>query len=687
MKHNATIAYYINNLSSANLPQKAANSLLDFAEGVSTELLGYDLCDHWGLSPEKKVRRGRIRIPVDTSDAKNTSDVPCTRSIKKLRDIMSGLLVIDICSPGIDKCMDSLTNLFGLNETERRLVQLFADNVRDSQVRALIQDVMCDNFRFRTCLDLYNLDMIAAMCGLSYAAVNRALDPDGLLVRAGILAIDDSDGEITLNRFISRHLTDGITSVPELKRALLGKPHTADKGLDFSHVSDKYDYIKSLIKNAVSLHVPGINILIYGATGTGKTAMAKHIVSSLGYDLYGLNTSNKCRQEKNINQSYLMHAQRILSGDHRSVIMLDEAEDIFRYNPYSSNATSKLSLNQMLERNARPVIWLTNDITCIDPAYLRRFTYCCELPSPSSQVKTQIWSGICRRHRYKISDTELKSLADKYDVVPGVIDTAVRAACMTGDSDAIVRTLESYCIATMGHVPVSTSNNIVPFDTRLLNTDLDMDKLATQIQNGKCQNFSLCLYGASGTGKSAYARYLADKLGLRIIQKRASDLQDKYVGETEKRIAAAFREAADQGAILVFDEADSFLRDRTHARAQWEVSAVNEMLTQMESTNVPFICTTNLMNDIDRAALRRFLFKVKYDYMTIPQVVLAFSDFFDLTVSESDVRNLTYLTPGDFAVVKRRADIMGTTDTSELINMLSSEMAAKNIRNSNRIGF
>ena len=235
MKHNATIAYYINNLASAKLPQKAANSLLDFAEGVSTELLGYDLCDHWGISPDKKVRRGRIRIPVDTSDAGNTSDVPCTRSIKKLRDIMSGLLVIDICSAGIDKCMDSLTNLFGLNETERRLVQLFADNVRDSQVRALIHDVMCDNCRFRTCLDLYNLDMIAAMCGLSYAAVNRALDPDGLLVRAGILAIDDSDGEITLNRFISRHLTDGITSVPELKRALLGKPHIADKGLDFSH--------------------------------------------------------------------------------------------------------------------------------------------------------------------------------------------------------------------------------------------------------------------------------------------------------------------------------------------------------------------------------------------------------------------------------------------------------------------
>ena len=98
---------------------------------------------------------------------------------------------------------------------------------------------------------------------------------------------------------------------------------------------------------------------------------------------------------------------------------------------------------------------------------------------------------------------------------------------------------------------------------------------------------------------------------MKIIQKRASDLKDKYVGETEKRIAAAFAQAADQNAILVFDEADSFLRSRTSAQTSWEVSAVNEMLTQMENSQVPFICTTNLMKDIDNASLRRFLFKIK----------------------------------------------------------------------------
>ena len=221
----------------------------------------------------------------------------------------------------------------------------------------------------------------------------------------------------------------------------------------------------------------------------------------------------------------------------------------------------------------------------------------------------------------------------------------------------------------------------------MLNTDIDMERLKQQILQCRTKNFSLCLYGASGTGKSAYARYLADALGLKVICKRASDLQDKYVGETEKLIAAAFREAADQGAMLVFDEADSFLRDRTRARASWEVSAVNEMLTQMETATIPFVCTTNLMSDIDSASLRRFLFKVKYDYMTTAQVIQAYQDFFAQTVIASDVSHLTHLAAGDFAVVRRKSEILGITSVAELTKMLEAEMAAKNIKQSNRIGF
>ena len=100
------------------------------------------------------------------------------------------------------------------------------------------------------------------------------------------------------------------------------------------------------------------------------------------------------------------------------------------------------------------------------------------------------------------------------------------------------------------------------------------------------------------------------------------------MGETEQNIAKAFAQAKEAKSLLIFDEADTFLRDRSLAARSWEVSSVNEMLTWMESHPYPFICTTNLMDTLDPASLRRFSFKVKYDFLTSQQVKEAFDYFF-----------------------------------------------------------
>jgi transitional endoplasmic reticulum ATPase len=68
-------------------------------------------------------------------------------------------------------------------------------------------------------------------------------------------------------------------------------------------------------------------------------------------------------------------------------------------------------------------------------------------------------------------------------------------------------------------------------------------------------------------------------MGVPLLQKRASDLLDAFVGGTEHKIAGAFAEARDTGAFLMFDEADSLLQERAHAVRSWEISEVNEMLT------------------------------------------------------------------------------------------------------------
>jgi transitional endoplasmic reticulum ATPase len=72
-----------------------------------------------------------------------------------------------------------------------------------------------------------------------------------------------------------------------------------------------------------------------------------------------------------------------------------------------------------------------------------------------------------------------------------------------------------------------------------------------------------------------------------------------------------FDEARDEEAVLLLDEADSFLQDRTLAHRQWEVTEVNELLTQMEGFDGLFICT-NLLDHLDPAALRRFGLKLEF---------------------------------------------------------------------------
>ena len=215
------------------------------------------------------------------------------------------------------------------------------------------------------------------------------------------------------------------------------------------------------------------------------------------------------------------------------------------------------------------------------------------------------------------------------------------------------------------------------FDPGLINADTEPATLAKRLVDLEERRFSLCLQGPPGTGKSAFVRYLAERLGLEVIQKRASDLMSMWVGETEQQIAAAFAEARDAGAFLVFDEADSLLADRRFAHKSWEVSQVNEMLTWMESHPLPFACTTNFGEHLDPATLRRFVFKVTLDYLMPVQAETAFRGYFAVT-PPAELSALSALTPGDFAVVRRRAEILGRLQEPEaLVAMLHAECDAK----------
>jgi transitional endoplasmic reticulum ATPase len=226
------------------------------------------------------------------------------------------------------------------------------------------------------------------------------------------------------------------------------------------------------------------------------------------------------------------------------------------------------------------------------------------------------------------------------------------------------------------------------YDRTFTNTDLDLDALIAGLKRNPRGNF--CFYGAPGTGKTALARHIAEVTGLPLHIKRAPDLLDKYVGESEKNIAKMFEEAEKQGGILLLNEADSLLADRNHAQRQWEITQVNEMLTQMETFSSIFICTTNLMDKLDAASLRRFDFKVKFNYLSPDQRWAIFQQECqrlggqlptkpeNLAKPKQQVQRLTKLTPGDFAVVSRQVSVLGAVPQPErMIQVLEQECKAK----------
>lgn len=230
------------------------------------------------------------------------------------------------------------------------------------------------------------------------------------------------------------------------------------------------------------------------------------------------------------------------------------------------------------------------------------------------------------------------------------------------------------------------------YSLEFINADCDLQALADGIV--KAQNARLCLYGQSGTGKSAFARFLAQKLGRKCLIKAASDLLGAYVGENEKNIAAAFKEARKKNAVLVFDEVDSFLRERSLARQSWEQSLVNEMLVQMEKFNGIFIATTNLMDGLDKACLRRFDLKLEFRPLNASQRVKLFAkecEFLGFTFNDEllkSVKRLENLAFGDFAAVKRQAKFSPLENALNFYERLVDEIKTKDLQGENaRAGF
>ncbi len=548
------------------------------------------------------------------------------------------------------------------------------------------------------------VDALAKILGLPRSKVQKALARGGALTQSGLLCLEMGDAQglgnkiMLLNQaFIDALFIPDVTPLQLIRKSVRrgAAPKLALE--DYPHLEPDLAVLRPYLRRALEDRRAGVNVLLYGPPGTGKTELARALAMELGTELLEVVSEDddgdlidSARRVQAYNA-----AQRLLARS-RSLVLFDECSDAFAdsgpgvSSRYMARAlrSGKAWFNQALERNPVPTFWLTNDASSMDSALLRRFDVVVEMDVPPRSVRHKIAQGCC--HGVASADA-IDVLADSSALAPAVLS---RAATVMGElardpaaqpTDATLLRLVNQTLRVQGHAEVRAKDPTrLPevYEPSLVHADADLLALGDGIRRAGAAR--LCLYGPPGTGKSAYARWLAQHLDKAFQLRRASDLVSMWVGQTEKNIARAFREAEQEGAVLVLDEVDSFLRNRHSAERSWEVTEVNEMLTQMESFAGVFVATTNLLDSLDPASLRRFDLKVRFGYLRPAQAAeLLRRHCCALRLDAPEgaaiarISQLATLTPGDFAAVVRQHAFHPFTTAGAMLDALTVECSLK----------
>lgn len=548
-----------------------------------------------------------------------------------------------------------------------------------------------------------NLDRIL---GIPSNQLSNALSKKGRLIRCGVLTSTSrpNSEELSLqSQNLAMHLLEEKYNPCKLLQScgVVMPPPAELSRADFSHVRKELDVLLPYLKAVTRSRKTGVNILIYGKPGTGKSQLARMIAKELDKSLYELDTADEDGDPRNASSrlSAMKLAQAYFQDD-PVILVFDEAEDILTPSPSDRGManTHKGWFNQMLGNNCLPVCWISNSIRSLDPAFARRFDFILEVPIPPKAQRSRILQDQLGK---LVSPALISQMAALEELAPAVVTRAsdvihsFRRDIPKSERDAAFTSIISGILKAQGHADPTTvfrqTKSPEVYDIAHLNTSSDLRQMADLLKRNPSAR--LCLHGPPGTGKTAFGHWLAAEIERPIQVERASDMFSPFVGMTEMSIAEAFKKATRDEAVLLIDEVDSFLQDRTKARRSWEVTQINEMLTQIESFPGVLIASTNFLDQLDAASLRRFDLKLQFDYLQPQQIRrLLVSWCRSLALSPPDVedlamaQNLETTTPGDFAAVARQHRFQPYTDARAFMQAVIAESEIKN-RRSRQIGF
>jgi len=474
----------------------------------------------------------------------------------------------------------------------------------------------------------------------------------------------------------------------------------------FNELFEKHgDMLNSIIASTHDGHAA--NILLYGTPGTGKTSFAQTLIRECGRKCYCINqasTQVDCEpdllslrndDDDGFKQFDRLSALQICDMrvlNEKSVIVVDEADNLL--------GGDKGRLNDVLDSVQTPTIWISNNASDeLDESCRRRFDYSIKFEPLNARQRMQIWKN--NTERLNIANTftneQLESFSQKYCVSAGIITLVSNNIrnLLNGGAEPVKlvdRLMAQHC--ELLNVD-KKMRNILPakdysLDGLCIRGKFPLEKIIASVRRYQ-ETFSsdtpdvprmnLLLSGAPGTGKTEFVKYLGSVLDTQVVVKMGSDLLSKWVGETEANISKAFQEAEDTHAILFFDEIDGLVRSRQQALRSWEVSQVNEILNKMENFSGIMVGATNFSENLDPAIIRRFTFKLDFDYLDARGKKIFFETMFKTSLKEDEALRLASipkLTPGDFRTVRQELFYLAENATNhDRLDLLEQESRAK----------
>ena len=175
---------------------------------------------------------------------------------------------------------------------------------------------------------------------------------------------------------------------------------------------------------------------------------------------------------------------------------------------------------------------------------------------------------------------------------------------------------------------------------------------------------SVLFTGPPGTGKTMAANVLSNVLGMELYQVDMSQIVDKYIGETEKKLKEVFDIASQNNMILFLDEADALIGKRSETKDSKDKYAnveVAYILQKIEQYDGIVIMASNFKNNIDSAIMRRIRYEVKFEIPSVEIRKEIWQSIFDTSLPKGDL---------DFNFLSEQFELSGASIKNIALNAI-----------------